>query len=275
MCETLHDGVWCPTGVWVWCCTSKRSEVIHNPQMAPSGARNCRCRNCSTPPCRTRRWPWLLSSERSATLNTAQRLVLFVYMLCCSESLHLKKNIIDLLTYILMRPLSMSTMSAGTMIQCNPQHKHFHFIVPSRMTMMIHCLDRHAHVRLSSLVYEVITWQSRFIDINPDIYSHYYELSLSSQCVLTFWLFYATLLQLQKFFIERQGSSRLQDDQIRPQQRQSPSLSTRRRCRRGQKWRWFASVKKFDADERFARTHPCVLCWKERLPTTHCSLVSC
>ena len=37
--------------------------------------------------------------ERSATLNTAQRLVLFVYMLCCSESLHLK-NIIDLLTYI-------------------------------------------------------------------------------------------------------------------------------------------------------------------------------
>ena len=99
MCETLHDGVWCPTGVWVWCSTSKRSEDIHNPQMAPSGARNCRCRNCSTPPCRTRRWPWLLSSERSATLNTAQRLVLFVYMLCCSESLHLK-NIIDLLTYI-------------------------------------------------------------------------------------------------------------------------------------------------------------------------------
>ena len=94
MCETLHDGVWCLTGVWVWCCTStsKRSEVIHNPQMAPSGARNCRCRNCSTPPFRTRRWPWLLSSERSATLNTAQRLVLFVYMLCCSESLHLKKK---------------------------------------------------------------------------------------------------------------------------------------------------------------------------------------
>ena len=34
-----------------------------------------------------------------------------------------------------------------------PQHKHFHFIVPSRMTMMIQCLDRHAHVRLSRLVY--------------------------------------------------------------------------------------------------------------------------
>ena len=148
MCETLHDGVWCPTGVWVWCCTSKRSEVIHNPQMAPSGARNCRCRNCSTPPCRTRRWPWLLSSERSATLNTAQRLVLFVYMLCCSESLHLK-NIIDLLTYI-----NAAVYVDYVSWHDDPmQHKHFHFIVPSRTTMMIHCLDRHAHVRLSRLVY--------------------------------------------------------------------------------------------------------------------------